>query len=116
MARNMGMGILRMVALIGGVGMLLFVVLTAGVTLLPGTKVRRLFGATAESLAGNGEPRRVGDFNTSTTREPAAAASAALTADAGIDAGTLAAAPGGQGVVAPAGEVLAQPPPEEQGR
>lgn len=50
------MGILRMIAVIGGVTILAFVVLTAGSTLLPGTKMRKLFGASAEALAGEQLP------------------------------------------------------------
>jgi len=57
MARKLGMGILRMIAVIGGVTILAFVVLTAGSTLLPGTKVRKLFGASAQALAGEDPPR-----------------------------------------------------------
>jgi len=50
------MGILRMIAVIGGVTILAFVVLTAGSTLLPGTKMRKLFGASAQALAGEDLP------------------------------------------------------------
>ena len=49
------MGILRMIAVIGGVSILAIVVLTAGSTLMPGTKVRQLFGTSAEALRGEGE-------------------------------------------------------------
>src|SRR5688500_1326294 len=52
MARKLGMGILRMIAVIGGVTILAFVMLTAGSALLPGTKMRKLFGASAEALKG----------------------------------------------------------------
>lgn len=46
------MGILRMIAVIGGVTILAFVMLTTGSALLPGTKMRKLFGASAEALQG----------------------------------------------------------------
>jgi hypothetical protein len=54
MVRKLGMGILRMIAVLGGVSILAIVVLTAGSALMPGTKVRKLFGASAEALSGEG--------------------------------------------------------------
>jgi hypothetical protein len=80
MARNVGMGILRMIAVIGGVTVLIFVVTTTGATLMPGTKVRKLFGTSPEALAGNSENTGAGT--------PTAGA------DGGVDAGTPL---GGQG-------------------
>jgi hypothetical protein len=53
------MGILRMIAVVGGVTILAMVVLTAGSTLMPGTKMRKLFGASAEALAGEAPKRPV---------------------------------------------------------
>ncbi|HEX8701129.1 MAG TPA: hypothetical protein VF815_19950 [Myxococcaceae bacterium] len=53
MARKLGMGLLRLIAVIGGVSILAVVVLTAGSAIMPGTKMRKLFGASAEALAGN---------------------------------------------------------------
>ncbi len=55
------MGILRMIAVIGAVSILVIVVLTTGSALMPGTKVRQLFGASAETLAGDG-PRLCSSF------------------------------------------------------
>ncbi|QRN99184.1 hypothetical protein JRI60_09255 [Archangium violaceum] len=86
MARNVGSAILKTIALVGGVAILAIVVLTAGSTLMPGTKVRRLFGASPEALAGNAE----GSSTQKTLREFADNAGADMAPDAGTDAGTLA--------------------------
>lgn len=93
MGRNQGMGILRMIAVIFGVGLLAMVVLTAGITFMPGTKIGHVFGASPEALAGR-EPqhRTLKDWND------------APDAGTGADAGTVA---------APA---EAQALPEQQGR
>lgn len=96
MARNVVSGILRVIAICGAVAILAIVVLTAGTTLMPGTKVRRLFGASPEALAGNGDVRErttsLSEFN-----ERTRAFGDELEADAGTDAGTLASAPDEQG-------------------
>ncbi len=111
MSRNVGMSILRMVAVIGGVGMLFMCVLTAGATFMPCTKIGR-FGGSAKALSGEG-------FEESGLSAPLApvAAAALGSPDAGTgtgaDAGTMAASPAGQGSSAP---VEAQVLPEQQGR
>lgn len=69
MARNVGQTLLRIISILGALTILGIVVLTASTTLMPGTKVRRLFGASPEALA-----------NTDDTREKPAAT--------GSDAGT----------------------------
>jgi hypothetical protein len=113
MSRNAGMGILRMLSVIGGVCILAMVVLVAGTAFMPGTKIGHVFGASAEALAG----REFEGRQLAAPVAPVAATTAASpdagpgpTADAGIGA---AAAPGEQGGAAPAG---AQGLPEPQGR
>ncbi|WNG44999.1 hypothetical protein F0U60_13485 [Archangium minus] len=84
-------GIIRVLALCGAVLILAIVVLTASSTLMPGTKVRRLFGASPEALAGNADggvrTMTISEFN-----ERTRAFGDELEADAGTDAGTLAGA------------------------
>jgi len=112
MSRNVGMGILRMISVIGGACILAFFVLTAGSAFMPGTKIGHLFGASAEALAGNGEE----GGKTTSFREFAATEDVAAP-DGGTgpapDAETLASTPAGQGSAAPA---EAQALPEQQGR
>ncbi|MDY7227980.1 hypothetical protein [Hyalangium rubrum] len=90
------MGVLRVIAVVGGVCILLIVVLTAGSTLMPGTKVRKLFGASPDALAGIEDSKKTRTLAQFQARE-------ALAADAGTDAGTPA-------------PVEAKASPEEQGR
>jgi hypothetical protein len=90
MARNVGSTILKTIALVGGVAILAIVVLTAGSTLMPGTKVRRLFGASTEALAGNGDDPSEKRITHKSLREFADNAEADKAPDAGTDAGTLA--------------------------
>jgi hypothetical protein len=96
------------------------VVMTAGITMLGGTKVRKVFGASAESLAGDnyvpadGTKRKLmKDFgrNPEHGGEPVARTAA----DAGTDAGTVTATPEGQPPAAPAEGKQAQPLPESTG-
>jgi hypothetical protein len=109
MSRNVGMSILRMIAVIGGVAILFMCVLTAGVTFMPGTKIGH-FGASAKALAGED----VDGARTSAPLAPVAATPASsLDAGTGADAGSMAASPAGQGGSAP---VEAQVLPEQQGR
>lgn len=94
MVRKLGMGILRMIAVIGGVSILAIVVLTAGSALMPGTKVRRLFGASQEALSGEGPnhkgPRTLASMTPGYV--PPAVPAQPMAADAGtpggLDAGT----------------------------
>ncbi|WP_257448345.1 hypothetical protein [Archangium lipolyticum] len=90
MARSVGSRILRTIALIGGVLILAIVVLTAGSTLMPGTKVRMLFGASPDALAGNGDASSPKPITRKSLREFADNAGIGTGADAGTDAGTLA--------------------------
>jgi hypothetical protein len=84
------MGLLRLIAVIGGVSILAVVVLTAGATLMPGTKVRKLFGASAEALAGDGQGtgtrKTMKDFGSEYGAPPQPAQ--AMAADAGTPGGT----------------------------
>jgi amino acid transporter len=77
MSRNAGMGILRLVAVIGGASILFFLVLTAVPAFMPGTKIGHLFGASAPSSAPDAGP------------------------GTGADGGSMATSPGGQGGSAP---------------
>ncbi len=110
MSRNVGMSILRMIAVIGGVAILFMCVLTAGATFMPGTKIGH-FGGSAKALAGED----VDGARTSAPLAPVAAtpATGSLDAGTGADAGSMAASPAGQGGSAP---VEAQVLPEQQGR
>ena len=96
------MGILRMITVIFGVGLLAMVVLSAGITFMPGTKIGHVFGASQEALAGH-EPQH------STIKER----NDAVDAGTAADAGTVAATPAGPKPAAPA---EAQALPEQQGR
>ena len=95
MARNVAIKILRGLAIGGAVAILAIVVLTAGTTLMPGTKVRRLFGASPDALAGNeggGTTMTRSEFD---ARVPEFGDE--QPADAGTDAATRVSAPGEQG-------------------
>jgi hypothetical protein len=113
MGRKVGMGILRMLSLMGCASILAIFVLTAGSAFMPGTKIGHLFGASAEALAGNGE--ETGGKTLSLREFNARTAEAALDGGTGMapDAGTVASTPAGQGSMAPA---EAQALPEQQGR
>ena len=97
MGKKLGMGILRMIAVLGGVTILAFVVIQAGTILMPGTKVRKLFGASAETLAGKDDwqpskgPRTMASMMPG--YKPPEQPAQPLAADAGTpgapDAGTL---------------------------
>jgi hypothetical protein len=97
MASNRGMGILRLITVILGVGMLALVVLTAGMTFMPGTKIGHVFTLPPETLEGH-EPVHP-KTKTMTMAQWAAGTSAP-------DAGTK----------PDAGTVEAQALPEQQGR
>jgi hypothetical protein len=112
MSRDAGMSILRMVAVIGGVGILFMCVLTAGVTFMPGTKIGRPFGASAKALAGENVDGN-GPFIPRAPEVAAAAGSPDAGPGTGADAGSMAASPAGQGGTAPA---EAQVLPEQQAR
>ena len=71
MASKLGMRILRTITITLGVLVLAIVVLTAGTAFMPGTKIGRTFGASAEALAGDTsaepergprKPRKMSDF------------------------------------------------------
>lgn len=82
------MGILRMIAVLGGVSILAVVVLTAGATLMPGTKVRKLFGASAEALAGDGTSSHSKGPRTLASTTPGNVAPATPAQPVAADAGT----------------------------
>jgi hypothetical protein len=94
MVKKLGMGILRMIAVIGGVSILAIVVLTAGSSLLPGTKVRKLFGASQEALSGEGTnskgPRTLASMTPGyvAPEKPAQPMAADAGTPGGLDAGT----------------------------
>jgi len=96
MSRKVGMGILRMISLMGCASILAIFVLTAGSAFMPGTKIGHLFGASAEALKGTDKGLE-----------------AAPDGGTAPDAGTVASTPAGQGSGAPA-EVKALP--EQQAR
>lgn len=111
MGRTLGMGILRMIALVGFAAIVILFVLTAGSAFMPGTKIGPMFGATPEALAGQnegmgGKTKSLKAFATGEFGEPPDAGTAP-------DAGTLAAQPAEQGSAAPAD---AHALPEQQGR
>ncbi len=90
------MGILRMIAVIGGVMILFIVVVTTGQNFLPGTKIRKLnLPQAEEGLWGDDYkgPKTMANFMSG--EQPPKAAVAAMAADAGTgpspDAGVVAA-------------------------
>jgi hypothetical protein len=115
MIRKVGMGILRMISLMGCASILVIFALTTGSAFMPGTKVGNYFAPSAEALAGTEKGRAAAAGGKTQTSQELAAHGNGSAPDGGIapDAGVVASTPAGQGSGAP---TEAQALPAQQAR